>query len=253
MDAVGHVISMNQNSFQAQRAFKHSRTKEITMALPTSKQTTSGGEFTPFDPGTYQVALKRIDLDIFKEYETDSFNNGDGLRYQGCTFVWDIDGDEYRERFVKVSTNERAKFFNRVSALLGRDLTDDDQLDWQINPRATTNAEFDSYFRPNDHVYEAEDGNERGTYKVEEAKVDEGGKPVIKYENGKWVHRGHENDGISGALDDLKINGESLYGKACFLVLKVNKKGYNACDAGAASPLPKGGRRAQPIPAGMPT
>jgi hypothetical protein len=222
------------------------------MALPTSKQT-SQSEFTPFEPGTYTVKLKRIALDIFAEYETKEFNNGDGLRYQGCVLYWDIDGEEYRENFIKVSMNDRAKFYNRLCALVGRDLSDEDPLGWQVNPNANKSAEYDDYFRPNENIYEAEDGSERGTYKEEEAKLGEDGKPLIKYAKNKWVHRGHLNDGIVGALDDLTVNGESIYGKSCLLVLKLPGK-YNKSDAGAASPLPKaGGRRAQPLPAGMPT
>ena len=223
------------------------------MALPTSKKA-SDSTFTPFEPGTYQVALKRIDLDICAEYDTRAFNNGDGLRFQGCTMVWDIDGEEYRERFVKISLDNRAKFFNRLSALLGRDVKDEeDTLDWGVSAQANTKAEYDDYFRAaQGDFYESTEPNRLGTYKTEEAKIGDDGKPVLKLKKNDYLHLGHKTDGIVGALDHLKINGDNLYGKGCFLVLKPNGN-YNKSEAGAASPLPKQGSTRRPVPVGAPT
>lgn len=201
------------------------------MALPTSKQQASG-EYTPLDAGTYQAALRKIRLEVCTEFNTGSFNGGEGLRFQGATLEWGIEDDTFTERFVKVSTNERAKFFNRISALLGRDLTEDDEITWKINPAARRDATLDNYFKA------SEDSDETG----------DDGEP--KFKKGDWVLKGHSQDGVIGDLDDLLINGESIIGRECLLVVKVNDKGYNRAEAGAASPLPKTRR---PKPQGMPS
>lgn len=193
------------------------------MGLPTSKQV-SNSEFTPIDAGVYTVTLKSIGLDIYKEYQSEGFNNGDGLRYQGCTLFWDVDGEEYREMFVKVSMNERAKFYNRMSALFGKDIGEDDDMQWTLDEKARQNAEYDNYFKA--------------------SKNDDDG----KYEAGDFVHKGHEHDGIVGLVKSLSVNETELIGKSCLLNLKLNAKGYNRADAGAASPLPKARKRPEGAP-----
>lgn len=228
------------------------RAEENKMALPTIKKASSSGEYTPLEAGTYEATLKRIDLEILTEFETKQFNNGDGLRFQGCTMIWDIEGEEYRDRFIKISLNNRAKFFNRISALLGRDVEDDaDTLGWGLSEHAIRDAEYDDYFRANNaDFYEAKEEGRFGTYKLEDAKLGNDGKPVVKVKKGEYLHLGHKHDGVVGTLDSLTVNGENLYGKGCLLVLKVNGQ-YNKSEAGAASPLPRKQAR-RPVPAGAP-
>ena len=210
----------------------------IMCALPTSKQEAKG-EYTPLDAGTYQARLKSIDLDINSEFKTENFNDGKGLRFQGCTLTWDLDGDEYREMFVKVSTHEKAKFYNRISSLLGRDLTNEDEIDWRLSPQARTDATIDEYWKPDENIYQSAEDEEKTTTDVDEAARDDKGEPIIVHKKKEWVYKGSRDDGVIGHVDDLLINGESLIGKECLLVLKVNEKGYNRSDAGAGSPLPK--------------
>jgi hypothetical protein len=233
---------------------RHESPKENTMGLPTSKQEKSS-EFVPFEEGTYKVSLKKIDLDICSEYKTENFNNGKGLRYQSATLTWDIDGDEYREQFVKVSTNEKAKFYNRICALLGRDLTSEDQLGWELGKNSNTNAEYDDYFKPDQDIYAKQSGGTTTDLKEAElTEPDAEGKqsPIIVHKKKEWVLKGQHRDGVIGYVTDLTVNGETLLGKECLLVLKVNEKGYNRADAGAASPLPKQGQQRRGKPVGAP-
>lgn len=192
------------------------------MALPTGKQT-SQGDFTPIEEGTYEVALKRASLSVESEYDTQAFNNGDGLQYQAINLTWDVDGEEWTERFIKVSLHERSKLFNRLSALFGRKIADGDLVDWGVSPEAEHGVTVDSYYKAK------EDDPEKGVKK------------------GQWVHTGHSNDGIEGALESIRVNGEELIGKRCLLAIDVNDKGYNRAAAGAASPLPRrAARRVEP-------
>lgn len=192
------------------------------MALPTGKQT-SQGDFTPIEEGTYEVALKRASLSVESEYDTQAFNNGDGLQYQAINLTWDVDGEEWTERFIKVSLHERSKLFNRLSALFGRKIADGDRVDWGVSPEAEHGVTVDSYYKAK------EDDPEKGVKK------------------GQWVHTGHSNDGIEGALESIRVNGEELIGKRCLLAIDVNDKGYNRAAAGAASPLPRrAARRVEP-------
>lgn len=187
--------------------------------LPTGKQT--GGEFEAIPEGTYEVTLKRAALSVEKEYQSESFNNGDGLCYQAINLTWDVDGEEWTERFVKVSLHENSKLFNRLSALFGRKIADGDKVDWGIADEAEKGVTVDSYY-----------------------KAKEDGQGVKK---GQWVHTGHSNDGIEGALESIRVNGEELIGKRCLLAIDVNDKGYNRAAAGAASPLPRrAARRVEP-------
>lgn len=217
------------------------------MALPTSKKS-STGDYTPLEAGTYEATLRRIDLDIQQEFETAKLNDGDGFRFQGCAMIWDIEGEEYRDKFIKVSLNERAKFFNRVSALLGRKVEDDtDTFEWNLSADAVTDAEYDDYFKAsNSDFYEHAEQGRFGTYKFEEARMGDDGKPVVKVKKGDYLHLKRQQDGVLGSLESFIINGEDMYGKSCLLVLEVNGQ-FNKSGAGAASPLPrKQGRRPQP-------
>lgn len=187
------------------------------MPLPTGKQTS---DITKIEEGNYQSRLKGITLQVEKEYQTEAFNDGEGLCYQACTLIWDVDGEEFWDKFVRVSLNEQAKLYNRLAALLGRDLTEEDQVEWKVNKEAEKNIALDKYYKAN------RDDPEQG----------------IK--RGQWVITGEpEYDGIEGNVDDLLINGESVIGKECLLQIGVNAKGYNKADSSAAKPLPKRGAR----------
>lgn len=191
------------------------------MALPTGKQTS---EFQAIEPGTYHATLKRASLSTEKEFKSDAFNDGEGLKYQAINLTWDVDGEEWTERFIKVSLHENAKLFNRLSALLGRKINDTDQVDWGINPQAKKGLWIDDYYR---------------------AKEDDAEKGVKK---DQLVHLDQKAEGIEGALDSIQINGEELIGRTCLLTLDVNDKGYNRATAGAANPLPKRGAGRRPAP-----
>jgi len=202
------------------------------MALPTSKQENT---FETIDPGNYEVRLKGLYLDTAKEYMTDDLNDGEGLRFQAAEFTWDF-GDEltWTEKFVKVSTNEKAKFYNRICALLGRELTAEDKIGWDVAPDAARNLPLDAYFKPD------EDDAEKGHVK------------------GKWFISGDTTfDGVKGNVLALTINDENLIGKSCMLELGVNKKNYNNAKAAAATTLPKKPTprkaTAAAAPAGIPT
>lgn len=184
------------------------------MALPTSKQKT---EFTPIEAGNYQAKLKGFYLDTAKEYMTDDLNDGDGLRFQAAELTWDFGDDlTWTEKFVKVSTNEKAKFYNRICALLGRELTAEDVIGWEIASDAQQNLPLDNYFKPD------EDDAEKGHTK------------------GKWFIAGDTKyEGVKGGVTALTINGENLIGKSCMLELGINKSGYNSAKAAAATTLPK--------------
>lgn len=198
------------------------------MALPTSKQES---EYTPIEPGNYEVRLKGLYLDTAKEYMTDDLNDGEGLRFQAAELTWDFgDGLTWTEKFVKVSTNEKAKFYNRICALLGRELTTADTIGWNLAPDAQQNLPLDNYFRPD------KDDPEKGHVKD------------------KWFVAGETKfDGVKGNVIELTVDGENLIGKSCMLELGINKKGYNTAKAAAATTLPKKpAARKAAAPAGIP-
>jgi hypothetical protein len=184
------------------------------MALPTGKQESN---IKAIEEGNYHSRLKAITLQVEVEYESKQFNDGEGLAYQGCTFVWDVDGEEYQDRFIRVSTNPQAKFTNRLEGLLGRALTETDVLEWKIAKGAQTNYALDQYYKASKD--DPANGIRKGEY-------------VVTNEQPNY-------DGIEGAVQDLLVNGESILGRECLLELGVNKKGYNVADSSAASPLPK--------------
>lgn len=201
------------------------------MALPTSKQE---GSFEAFDEGTYEVGLKGIYLELNTEFESSSFNNGEGLRFQGSAITWDVDGTDWTERFVRLSTAGNAKFFNRLSALLGRDLTVDDKIEWGLAEDAQKNHPIDQYYQLKEDDPEL---GKKGTY-------------VLKSDEPDY-------SGVVGNVTSLKVNGEEMLGRSCFLKIDKKANGYNAAKAGAASPLPKKSNRSKPqpveAPAGAPT
>lgn len=177
------------------------------MALPTSGKST----VEAFEEGTYTAKLVGLRLGISTEYESEKqFENG--LRYQSAELVWDIDGETFNDSFIKVSMSERAKFYKRLSALYGRKLKSTDTLEWVLGSEVTQDNTLDVYT-----------GNSRDGF----------------------VKEGEKQDGLSGTVKDLKINGESIIGASCFLELSVNAAGYNRAPADAASAMPKAMREAK--------
>lgn len=208
------------------------------MALPTSTKQESSFEAIP--QGNWKATLKGINLDIYKEYQTDNYNNGEGIRYQGVQLIWQVGDQEFHDSFINLRVGDkRTKLRNRLDALLDRELADD-ELEWVVNPAAKQDLVYDDYMRASNEkdFYEHSDENKFGTYERDEAKFDEDGEPIIKIRRGEYYIFKELTDGINGKVDDLKINGESILGKSCYMKLTV-KNGYNRANASAATPLPQ--------------
>ena len=135
---------------------------------------------------------------------------------------------------MEVTTREGSPFYNRLTALLGRDLTAEDEIGWDLAEDAKHNLPIDDYFKPSKD--DPEKGYVKGKYHV--------------FASGKY-------EGVEGNVVALTINGENLIGKRCMLNITINDKGYNRADAQAATALPKkpATRKPQPAeaPAGAPT
>jgi len=141
-------------------------------------------------------------------------------RYQAIELRWVVDEmpDAFAERFVRVTLHERGTLANRISALLGRPLTPDDRIDWVLASNAIKDAEVDVY--------------DRNTLVIERT----------------------DRTGVSGALDDLRVNGESLIGQACLLTITTNADGWPRCVANGAVPMPTTSRwRAERAPQPAPS
>lgn len=202
------------------------------MALPTSKQEST---YEALDEGTYEVTLKAIYLSPERAYQSDSFNNGDGLRYQAGALTWDVDGTEWIERFVRISLAGNSKFFNRLSALVGRDIVggdEGDKVDWGLAADAEKTLPIDDYYQLDKDDPEL---GKKGTYVFKETTF----------------------DGVKGNVKSLKVNDDEMLGRSCLLKIDKKANGYNAAKQGAASPLPKKNtRKPTPVtaeaPAGIP-
>lgn len=143
-------------------------------------------------------------------------------RYQAIELRWVVDElpDVFAERFVRVTLHKRGKLANRIAALLGRPLIESDSIDWVLSPIATRDAEVDVY--------------DRDTLVIERT----------------------ERTGVSGALADLRVNGESLLGQACLLTITNNADGWPRCSAAGAVPMPTTSSwraKQQPQPTPLPT
>lgn len=163
------------------------------------------------DPGTYIFALKEIIVDEGSEYEDKS------KKYPQARFVWeDADGDTFSDSFIRIPLgfrlNDKAKWTNRLSALVGRPLTDEDAARVSID----LGDDIQSYDDLADAVSEVTDSGRGAFLKVL-------------------------------ALD---FEGQSLFGRQAQLTLGVNASGYNTCAAAGASPLPSSGgkkKKAAPV------
>lgn len=152
------------------------------------------------DPGTYIFSLKEIVVDEGSDFEDRN------KKFPQARFVWeDADGDTFSDSFVRVplgfKLNDKAKWTNRLSALVGRPLTDDDAPKLSIT---FGDDEIGSYDQLADAVSEV---------------LDSGRTAFIK-------------------VTALTFEGQTLFGRPAQLTLGVNAKGYNTCAAAGASPIP---------------
>lgn len=174
----------------------------MAMTMNPSKGNEGNEDRFQADPGTYQFTLVEIVIDQGTDFEDKS------IKYPQARLVWeDADGDRYHDSFVKIpkgfQLNDKAKWTNRLAALVGRPLTDDDAMRFNLD----LGEEINSY----DELCQA----------VEE-----------KQDNGRPV-----------TLKVLALDFEdvSLFGRQALLTLGTNAKGYNTCAANGAAPLPSTG------------
>ena len=164
------------------------------------------------DPGTYVFSLKEIIIDEGSDFDNKS------KTFPQARLVWeDADGDTFSDSFVRIPLgfrlNDKAKWTNRLSALVGRPLTDEDAARVSID----LGPDIQSYDDLAAAVAEVTDSGRKAFIRVE-------------------------------ALD---FDGESLLGRAAQLTLGVNAKGYNTCAAAGASPMPTAGgkkKKTGPVP-----
>ncbi|MDP9764901.1 hypothetical protein [Deinococcus enclensis] len=163
------------------------------------------------DPGTYKFKLAEIVIDQGSDFEDKT------KTFPQARFVWeDEDGDRFSDSFVKIPLgfrlNSKAKFTNRLSALVGRPLTDEDAhlLSIDLGP------DINSYDDLADAV----------------AEVTDSGRPAFV------------------RVVALDFDGQSLIGREAMLTLGVNAKGYNTCGASGAAPIPTGAGKKKKAPAG---
>jgi len=99
---------------------------------------------------------------------------------------------------------------NRLSALIARDLTPTDKIDWHVAANATT------------------------------------GERVDDYEKATGIILKSRHEGVTGDLEDITVNGRSIIGRSCLLALKVSDNGYNRAGSQAANPLPASMKKKEP-------
>lgn len=163
------------------------------------------------DPGTYIFTLKEIVVDEGSDFEDRT------KKFPQARFIWeDADGDTFSDSFVRVplgfKLNDKAKWTNRLSALVGRPLTDEDA------PKLSIDL-----------------GDEIGSYDDLAHAVGE----VLDSGRGAFIK-----------VAALTFEGQTLFGRPAQLTLGVNPKGYNTCAAGGATPVPSAGgkkKKAAPV------
>lgn len=162
------------------------------------------------DPGTYIFTLKEIVIDEGSDFEDRS------KKFPQARFVWeDGDGDTFSDSFVRVPLgfrlNDKAKWTNRLSALVGRPLTDEDASKLLLDL-----------------------GEDVGSYDDLAALVGE----TLDTGRGAFIR-----------VTELSFEGQTLFGRQAQLNLGVNAKGYNTCAAAGASPVPgSGGKKKKAAP-----
>lgn len=165
------------------------------------------------DPGTYKFKLVEIVIDQGSDFEDKT------KTFPQARFVWeDEDGDRFSDSFIKIPLgfrlNSKAKFTNRLSALVGRPLTDDDAYLMSLD----LGPDINSYDDLAEAVAEVTDTGRLAFVRVT-------------------------------ALD---FDGQSLLGREAMLTLGVNAKGYNTCGASGAAPMPTGSGKKKKAPEGSP-
>ena len=160
------------------------------------------------DPGTYKFKLVEIIIDQGHDFEDRS------KTFPQARFVWeDEDGDRFSDSFIKIPLgfrlNSKAKWTNRLSALVGRPLTDDDAALISIDLGPDINSYDDLAAAVNE--------------------VNDNGRPAFV------------------RVTALEFGGESLFGREAMLTLGVNAKGYNTCGASGAAPMPTGGGKKKKV------
>ena len=169
-----------------------------------ANKSTAAGDTNRFEgePGTYIFTLKEIIVDEGHEYDDHD------KKFPQARFVWeDADGDTFSDSFVRVPLgfrlNDKAKWTNRLSALVGRPLTDEDAGKLLLDL-----------------------GDDVSSYDDLCALVAE------TLDTGR---------GAFARVTELTFEGQSLFGRQAQLTLGMNAKGYNTCAAAGASPLPSAG------------
>ena len=167
------------------------------------------------EPGTYTFTLKEIIIDEGTDFDDKS------IKFPQARFVWeDADGDKFSDSFVRVpkgfQLNDKAKWTNRLSALVGRPLTDDDA-----------------------HLITLDLGEDIDSYDVLCEAVAE------KQDNGRSAFL---------KVLELKFDGQDLFGRQAQLTLGLNAKGYHTCAAAGAAPMPStAGKKKKAAPTPAPT
>lgn len=174
----------------------------MAMTMNPSKGNEGSEDRFQADPGTYQFKLVEIVLDQGTDFDDKS------IKFPQARLVWeDEDGDKYHDSFVRIpkgfQLNDKAKWTNRLSALVGRPLTDEDAMKFNLD----LGEDINSYDDLCEAVGEKQDNGRPVTLKV----------LALDYE------------------------GVTLFGRTALLTLGVNAKGYNTCGANGAAPLPSSG------------
>lgn len=169
----------------------------ISMTANKSTGESAEGRFFA-DPGTYVFQLREIVIDEGSDFDDKS------IKFPQARIVWeDADGDRFSDSFVRIpkgfQLNDKAKWTNRLSALVGRPLTDDDA------PLLTLDLGEDI-------------GNYDDLCDAVAQKLDNGRPAFLK-------------------VLALEFDGQSLFGRQVQLTLGV-KGDYMRCAANGAAPMP---------------
>ncbi|GGN32385.1 hypothetical protein [Deinococcus daejeonensis] len=167
------------------------------------------------DPGTYVFRLVEIIFDEGSDYEDKT------KKYPQANFIWeDEDGDRFRDSFLRVPLgfrlNEKAAWTNRLAALIGRPISQDEDA-----PKISLDL--------------GPDINSYDDLAAAVGEVNDNGRPAFIR---------------AVALD---FEGESLIGRQAQLTLGWNAKGTHLkCAAGGAAPMPTSGKKKRTAAAGEP-
>jgi hypothetical protein len=180
--------------------------------LPTGINQKSDFPVTPAD--TYKAQLKGITLRIFNEYQ--AVVDGVQLQYQGLILHFWLPDIEaiHEEMWLRLSTHPESALYNRLYALSDGKMTKTSALDWTKGDNFKEGISYSKGFKPQ--------------------KDD----PTKGHKKDVWICTGTANTGSEGSINDLKIDGQSIFDKYCLLAIKITPSGKNKIDAGGAQPLP---------------